>query len=132
MEQMDRQSAGGARCWLPWVVWAALLALWTFGLLAPDPVPPGVSVPRGFAFPVAKCLHVSAYTLLAALLAWLPVGPGLRWALALGLVLHGGATEFVQTFIPTRTGTLRDVALDTLGVTLGVALSWAWWRRPLK
>jgi VanZ family protein len=42
--------------------------------------------------------------------------------------LHADATEVGQRFVPGRTGSLRDVALDHCGLLIGVALSWRWWR----
>lgn len=114
-----------------WLIYLQALAAWTVGLLTPHPIRVGARVlPPELRFWVAKALHVSAYAALAALLAWLPIRPRWRWLGLALLVLHGCATEYLQTFVEGRTGSLRDVGLDSLGLALGLALSWRWWRHP--
>jgi len=110
-----------------WLAWAAFAALWTTFLLTTFPIRVrDAVVPAPLAVPSSKLLHVSAYAAFALLTAWLDVARPWRWAL-LGLVcLHAGGTEFFQQFVD-RTGSLRDVGLDHLGIALGVALSWRRW-----
>jgi VanZ family protein len=78
-----------------------------------------------------KCGHLGEYAVLAILL-WRALGkrPGnepapRRWpvaALALLLAaLYAASDEFHQTFVPTRTGSVLDVLLDTFGAMLGLA-----------
>jgi VanZ family protein len=43
------------------------------------------------------------------------------------LSLHAVATEALQNLVPTRSGSLRDVGLDHLGILIGAAVSR--WRR---
>ncbi len=118
---------------VPWLVWALALVTWTIALLTPDPVQMSHAVlPAEAAFPVAKSLHVLAYACLTALLAWLPVRPRARWALVALLSFHGAITEYLQTFVPGRSGSVRDVLIDHAGIALGLAVSWAWWRRSPK
>jgi VanZ family protein len=127
----EQQPSPPPRPLLPWVVWLALLAAWTVALLTTHPVRLGKEVlPEAALFPLGKGLHVSVYAALTALLGWLPVGPRWHWLLLGGLLLHGAATEYLQTFVEGRNGSVHDVVLDWLGVALGLAVSWRWWRRP--
>ncbi len=75
-------------------------------------------------FYIRKGGHVFGYGLLSVLLfrAWretLPVLNGTRWTLrwatlaVLGTALVASLDEWHQSFIPSRTGTPRDVLLDT-------------------
>ena len=106
--------------------WAVLLALWTFGLLSQEaPKVASAFLPSNASFYVAKALHVSAYALLACLVCWLPVRWGIRAALLVGLVGHGALTEYLQQYVPGRTGKPADVGLDTAGVLLGLAVGLA-------
>jgi hypothetical protein len=107
-----------------WVVWGGLFAAWTVGLLVPDPrAATGVHLSPEADFTVSKLCHLLLYGALSATLVWLPCGPGWRCGLLVTLLAHGCGTEFLQLFIPGRHGSLRDVLLDHLGVTLGW-LSW--------
>jgi VanZ family protein len=122
---------------LPWLAWLTILALWTVALLTPHPEQAtGVALSREASFVVAKSLHLAAYAGLTALLFWLPGPAAWHWLLLATLSLHGAVTEYLQQFIEGRTGSLRDVALDHLGIALGFAVGWAcgrhWWRRPAR
>jgi len=75
-------------------------------------------------FFLRKSGHVFGYGLLSILLfrAWretLPAANGARWTLrwatiaVLGTALVASLDEWHQSFIPTRTGTVHDVVLDT-------------------
>jgi VanZ family protein len=112
-----------------WLGWWVVFAGWTVALLRPEPVEAGRRVlPGGLLFYAGKGLHVAAYASLAAWLAWLPAGRAARYALLGLLVLHAGATEYLQPYVG-RGGDLKDVAIDLLGVALGLLLS-ARRRRP--
>ena len=83
---------------------------------------------EGISTPVQKCGHVACYALLVVMVAWAirPAGPHTPWLLgliALGSVLLGLALELAQTVIPGRTGSARDVMLNTVGAAAGVALT---------
>src|SRR5262249_24336971 len=56
----------------------------------------------------------------------LPASPALRRWIIVGLVLHGGLTEFIQQFVH-RGASWRDVDLDSLGIGIGVILTWKRW-----
>jgi VanZ family protein len=113
-----------------WSIWLICLALWTLALLTPHPVHISKAVlPEHAQFPTGKCLHVGAYAFLTILGAWLGVRGWRRWLLPAVLVGHGMATEYLQTFVPQRNGCWEDVGLDTVGIVVGLVLSWSWWRR---
>jgi VanZ family protein len=82
-----------------------------------------------YSFSISKTLHVSAYALFAVLSAALPVSARRRWLLIVVMSAHAFLTEFGQVFVEDRHPSLRDVGIDHLGMLLGMALSWKWWRR---
>lgn len=73
---------------------------------------------------VRKGAHVLEYTLLSLSLAWPLWLRGLRGA-RLGLfsigisVIYAATDEFHQTFVPGRSGEIRDVLIDSLGALIG-------------
>jgi VanZ family protein len=115
-----------------WCLWWLALAAWTAVLLSSRaPAVVDAVVPSALHFWVAKAGHVCTYALLSALAGFMPAGWRSQAALRLLLVCHGAATEYLQTFVPGRTGSVRDVGLDAAGVMLGWAAWWAWRRlRP--
>ena len=109
------------------VVWTAVFACWTVSLLRP--IPPGAVEAVGGPEPsfwFAKSLHVSVYAAFALSAAFLPGSLALRRWIPVALVLHGGLTEYLQQFVH-RGASWRDVGLDTLGVAIGVILTWKRW-----
>lgn len=69
-----------------------------------------------------KLEHAAAY---AGLMAWFG-GMFLRTSqlrVGVALVALGGALELLQGLTPTRTPELLDLAADTIGVLIGLALS---------
>ena len=90
---------------------------------------------------VRKAAHMTEFAVLAWL-AWRalrrPVRQDLRpWSMrcawgALGLaVLYATTDELHQTFVPNRTGSIIDVAIDATGAALGLLAVWMVfrWRR---
>ena len=91
-------------------------------------------------FFLRKSGHVFGYGLLSILMfrAWretLPSPMGVRWTFrwatiaVLGTALVASLDEWHQSFIPTRTGSVRDVILDTcagIAAQLGIIL-WLRW-----
>jgi VanZ family protein len=104
------------------LVLLALLGLWTWKLLEPNPVPEAVAAKLhgDMRYAAAKGLHACGYGFLALLAVTLPVRNYWRWFFAGLLALHGVATEIGQTFVPGRVGSVRDVLIDWGGVVLGV------------
>src|SRR5262249_26790593 len=100
---------------------------WTYALLTPIP-------PRGEGWPspqyvhlFGKTLHVGVYAFFTVLSAWLSVPFRFRWLLIVFISFHGLATEYLQQFVE-RGSLWSDVGLDHLGLALGLAVSWKWWR----
>jgi VanZ family protein len=99
-------------------------------------------------FFIRKSGHVIGYGILSVLLfrafrATLPavidakttdVKWRLRWATiaVLGTALVASLDEWHQTFIPTRTGTIRDVILDTCAGVAAQAIIFFWWMSKRK
>ncbi len=114
---------------LVWAAWLALLGVWTYALLSPRAgSAAGQLLPTGMRFYAAKCLHLAAYAFLTFLAAWLP--PGGRWAAWLGLLLHAGLTEWLQSLIG-RDGSVRDVLVNCAGIALGLCAAF-WLRLPAR
>ncbi len=122
-----------------WKLWLALAAtgLWLWFIYARSAQPADISgaesedvlefLLRFFPFltlhAVRKLAHFTEFFILGGLL-YLDTGllgrPSLPLSLGVGL-LAAGADEYLQTFIPGRSGELRDVLLDLLGVAVGAA-----------
>ncbi len=90
-------------------------------------------------FYIRKSGHVVGYGILSILLfrAWRATLPAMsdvkwtpRWAAIaiLGTALVASLDEWHQTFIPSRTGTIRDVILDTCAGIGAQLLIFLWWR----
>lgn len=103
------------------------LALWTVALWMPVPTESANKALGSpwWAFLFGKTLHVSVYCFLTVLGAtalmrfakwgWIPPV----------LVLHGMLTEFVQQFVG-RTGSIRDLLLDSSGILIGSIIVIGW------
>ena len=83
-------------------------------------------------FFLRKAAHVSEYALLAVLLyrAFVHTVFQSRRALSAGIVLlscaaYAASDEFHQSFVPSRTASLRDVMIDVCGATFAVLLYWS-------
>ena len=112
-------------------VFLVVLALWTWKLLEPHPVPDEISeglARFGLKFAAAKSLHLVLYAVLTILAITLPVPRRWRYFSVGLLVWHGVATEIGQRFVPNRTGSLRDVLIDWCGIALGLLVA-KWWKR---
>jgi hypothetical protein len=114
----------GVRKWAA-AAFAVLLAVWTWKLLEPAPVPEDVlgelrSWDELLPFLLAKTLHCGGYALLAFLaMMW----PPQRWKTVAvgGLMAHGVVTEILQYLLPfNRTGRVADVLIDWTGIAFGV------------
>ena len=110
--------------WLPAVAWMSLIA-WLSGQS-------WLGRGEGEAGPVGewivpKAAHIVEYAVLGTLLAW--ALEGRRPWLAAGVAcLFALSDEWHQSTVPGREGRVLDVAIDALGVVVGV---WghARWRR---
>jgi VanZ family protein len=94
-------------------------------------------------FYIRKSGHVIGYGTLSILLfrAWratLPVLGGVKWTFRwaniaiLGTALVASLDEWHQSFIPTRTGTVRDVVLDTCAGIAAQLLIFLWLKKVGK
>ena len=101
---------------------AVALALWTWKLLDPHPVPEDVRAALGvwdwLPFLAAKSLHMGGYAFLAVT-GQLAVRREYRPIVAGLLIAHGIATEIGQTYVPNRSGNARDVLIDAAGIAAG-------------
>jgi VanZ family protein len=91
-----------------------------------------------FHFYLRKGGHVIGYGMLALLLlrgwratlgrrqTWIPRLAALSW---LGTALVASMDEWHQSFIPSRTGTIRDVLLDAAAGLIFLAVALFWLRR---
>jgi VanZ family protein len=86
---------------------------------------------------VRKAAHVTEYAVLAAL--WFRAfarggvarAPGAAWLALIVSLLIAGVDEWHQSLLPERTGSMRDVLLDSAGVMLAVLPAGLGWRRAL-
>ena len=105
------------------LAFVVLLAVWTWKLLEPYPVPE--SVTRGLSgdwhFILAKSLHAGVYAFLTVLGVTLSRRWRWRWWVVGLLMLHGVATEVLQYVMAVgRTGKVTDVLIDWAGITAGL------------
>jgi len=87
----------------------------------------GIVSDKALQFAIRKSGHGAGYFVLGILMtlsaAWAK-GEKPRYMLALTLCfLYAVSDELHQTFVPGRSGELRDVVIDTLGASLGVLLA---------
>jgi VanZ family protein len=88
---------------------------------------------------IRHCAHVGEYMILA-LLMWRALRRGtsvsmqmstLCGVILLGCALFAASDEYHQTFVKSRTPSVRDVLLDTGGASLGLLIAASFWdRRP--
>ena len=103
------------RLWLPVAAWAGLI----FAFSSIPDLGTGLG---GWDLALRKLAHAAEYAVLGALLLRATHRAGL--AFTLGLV-YAVSDELHQALVPGRQGSPVDVAIDAVGVGLGVAL----WRR---
>ena len=100
------------RTWLPVILWAGVI--FAFSSI------PSLSSGLGtWDLVLRKLAHTTEYAILGALLVR---ATGRSW-LALGLgVLYAASDEFHQTFVRGRHGSPVDVAIDTIGLIVGIVV----------
>ena len=102
----------GLALWGPIVVWAALI----FALSSIPSLNSGLG---GWDVLLRKAAHVTEYAILAFLLRRAVS----TWA-AFGLaVAYAASDELHQSFVRGREGRPRDVAVDTIGIVIGLLVA---------
>ena len=74
---------------------------------------------------VVEAFHFVEFSALTCLLAWAaaPLAPGHTWVWgSAGSILVGALDEWVQWFVPGRTGEIRDVGTDAVAAVCGAFL----------
>ena len=129
--------------WLPFLVWLGVIFLGSTDLMSSEQtsrfiVPfllwlkPGMSpkIIRSVLFVIRKCAHVTEYAILALLL-WRVLRSGItlrmRMPMLFGAVLlacavFAASDEFHQSFVKSRTPSVRDVLLDVAGALFGLLI----------
>ncbi len=129
--------------WLPLLIWLAVIFADSTDLMSAEHtsrfiVPillwlkPGMAPEtlRSILFAMRKCAHVSEYAILALLL-WraLRSGSALRakisilfGAVLLGCAVVAASDEFHQSFVKSRTSSVRDVLVDIVGALIGLLI----------
>jgi VanZ family protein len=140
------------RYWLPLLIWMVLIfsasadtnsTQHTSRLLEPFLrwLNPNISLEAidSIRWFVRKAAHMTEYAIMAWL-AWRAVRRPRRhdarpWSwtaagVALVIVIVYAATDEIhQTFVPNRTGSWKDVCIDTAGGILGLMVVWVWQAR---
>jgi VanZ family protein len=98
-----------ASLWLPVAAWAALI----FALSSVPSLSSGLSWDR----PLRKTAHLIEYAILGALLVRALRRPAPAWLVGLA---YAASDEFHQHFVSGRNGNPVDVAIDAVGILLGV------------
>ena len=104
------------RAWLPVVVWCAVI----FAFSAVPSLGTGLG---GWDLVLRKLAHMAEYAILAALLLRACNRPAV--VLVLGS-LYAVSDEFHQTFVQGREGRARDVAIDVVGLVVGLLVARSW------
>lgn len=139
--------------WLPLVIWLAVIFFGSTDLMSaehtsrfivpvllwlkPEMSPKTISFILGF---VRKCAHLSEYAVLALLL-WRALRssqalymkiPTLCGTVLLGCALVAASDEFHQSFVKSRTPSVRDVLLDVTGALFGLLIAASFVDRSFK
>jgi len=108
----ERSSREALFLWVPVVAWAALI----FALSSVPDLGTGLG---GWDLVLRKLAHAAEYAVLGALLLRATGRPGIAFLLG---ALYAVSDEVHQSFVPGRMGSPLDVALDTVGVAIGIVL----------
>ena len=105
--------------WLPVALWAALI----FALSSVPSLSSGLG---GWDYVLRKCAHITEYAVLAFLLAR---AIGREAPAFVAGVLYAVSDELHQSFVRGRHASPVDVAIDSVGLLIGLAL---WRRRRMR
>ena len=98
--------------WLPVLAWAGVI----FALSSTPDLGTGLG---GWDLVLRKIAHVAEYAILGALLVRALGRTGLAFALG---TLYAVSDELHQSFVSGRVGSPLDVAIDAMGVAIGITL----------
>ena len=128
------------KSWFPVVIWIAVIFLGSTDLMSAEHtsrfitpflrwLKPDISVAAivQVHFFVRKTAHLSEYAILATLIfrALRQVMARFQWralAALFSAVLFASADEFHQSFVTSRTASLGDVGIDSIGAVVGLLL----------
>jgi VanZ family protein len=139
------------KAWIAAILWLIVIAIESSALLSASNTSRilypllhflfGLEWPRFhyWHFYIRKAGHVVGYAILSLLLfrAWRATLPAMsdakwtpRWAniAILGTALVASLDEWHQSFIPSRTGAVRDVVLDTCAGIGAQVMIFLWWK----
>jgi VanZ family protein len=136
--------------WVPVVVWAAFISWFSTDAFSArstnsyiDPVLRwifGDLTPAGFRLAhnvVRKSAHLIEYAILGALACRAQAPPHTRMPRSLALRTLAACAAYAlldeahQSFVPSRTGSIVDVLVDTTGATIGTFAITAWRNRAV-
>jgi len=124
---------------ITWAATAAYVLLLTLVSLVPSGADAGPL--RGWDTDLSSATqntaHVPAYLLLAGLVTLCvstvrPVTVGVAAWVALGCCAYGATTEWAQSVIPGRYGSISDMLLNVVGSVVGAVAAWLVLRGPRK
>jgi VanZ family protein len=146
-DSMNMNVSRFVRYWMPVFAWMSLIFVASTDLMSgqqtsrfigpflrwliADISPEGIAAVQ---FLVRKAAHVTEYAILALLMFRALAGgrerqPWQAW-LVLGIAAaYAALDEWHQSFVASRTGSPRDVAIDVFGALLGVLIYWWFTRR---
>jgi VanZ family protein len=132
---------------LPAIAWAILISVASTDSFSPEHTGHVITPILHWIFPgasvhtldllnhyIRKAAHVVEYFLFSLLLFRVIRGKGrgwqLRWAIWALAIAAGYAAfdEFHQSFVPSRTSSALDAAIDTFGAAAGQFFLWGWYR----
>jgi len=139
--------------WLPLLIWLAVIFVNSTDLMSAEHtsrfiVPillwlkPGMAPEtiQSILFAVRKCAHMAEYAILALLL-WRALRSGptlcttrpvLFGAVLVACIVFAASDEFHQSFVKSRTPSVRDVILDTAGALFGLLIGASFAHRHSK
>jgi hypothetical protein len=124
------------RSHVAWSAWCVATLAWTAALTLPinAPVFGATEEMRTLTrLILSKGAHLSIYAAWAFVTGWLQPRVKVRIFLLIFLMAHGVGTEWCQLLtydILGRHGSLRDAALDQLGILVGVIAGYRYWTAP--
>jgi VanZ family protein len=151
LKASERKNSTVWKAWLAAVLWLGLIAFESTNALSAEKTS-GILYPLlhflfgldpvrflTWHFVIRKTGHIIGYSTLSLLFfrAWkttLQASGGPRWSIVWARIafamtaLVASLDEWHQTFLPSRTGTIRDVALDSAAALVTQVLIYAWLR----